>query len=69
MRANLAKAHKESYPCLPPRRRCSPLRRTVDKFSRRSRAVEAGLADRADAPTLDEMDALWEAAKAAERDG
>ena len=45
------------------------LRRTVDKFSRRFRAVEAGLADRADAPTLDEMDALWEAAKAAERDG
>ena len=46
------------------------LRRTVGKFSRRFRAVEAGLADRApgdDPPTLDEMDALWEAAKADER--
>ena len=45
------------------------LRRTVDKFSRRFRAVEAGLATRAasGAPTLEEMDALWNAAKAEER--
>jgi len=45
------------------------LRRTVDKFSRRFRAVEAGLAARTHdgTPTLDEMDALWDAAKAAER--
>ncbi|WP_412067256.1 nucleoside triphosphate pyrophosphohydrolase [Rubrivirga sp. IMCC43871] len=42
------------------------LRRTVDKFSRRFRAVEAGLTDGAGS-TLDEMDALWEAAKAGER--
>lgn len=45
------------------------LRRTVGKFSRRFRHVEAGLADRpADAapPTLGEMDALWEAAKTSE---
>ena len=47
------------------------LRRTVSKFGRRFRAVEAALAARADAPTatasLDEMDALWEAAKAEEK--
>ena len=45
------------------------LRRTVAKFSRRFRAVEAGLADRAASgePTLEEMDALWDAAKAEER--
>ena len=44
------------------------LRRTVDKFSRRFRSVEAALADRAASgePTLSEMDALWDAAKAAE---
>ncbi|WP_420454494.1 nucleoside triphosphate pyrophosphohydrolase [Rubrivirga sp.] len=42
------------------------LRRTVAKFGRRFRAVEAGLADGAHA-TLEEMDALWEAAKADER--
>jgi len=45
------------------------LRRTVDKFSRRFRSVEAGLGDRAGAATLGEMDALWEAAKDAERAG
>ena len=44
------------------------LRRTVAKFSRRFRHVEAGLADRPDAPTLAEMDALWDEAKAAERE-
>lgn len=47
------------------------LRRTVGKFSRRFRHVEAGLAARAggaSGATLDEMDALWEAAKAAERE-
>ncbi len=47
------------------------LRRTTAKFSRRFRAVEAGLAARAGASTgtasLDEMDALWDAAKADER--
>lgn len=46
------------------------LRRTVDKFARRFRAVEAGLAERGAAAataTLEEMDALWDAAKAAER--
>ena len=47
------------------------LRRTTAKFGRRFRAVEAALASRADAATgpasLDEMDALWEAAKAGER--
>ena len=56
------------------------LRRTVSKFSRRFRAVEAGLAGagpdglaaRAGGPptaaaSLEEMDALWEAAKAQER--
>ena len=41
------------------------LRRTLAKFTRRFRAVEAGLADRTGggAPTLEEMDALWDAAK------
>ena len=53
------------------------LRRTTAKFGRRFRAVEAGLAGAgglaagSDAATrtasLDEMDALWEAAKAEER--
>jgi XTP/dITP diphosphohydrolase/tetrapyrrole methylase family protein/MazG family protein len=43
------------------------LRRTVDKFSRRFRAVEAGLGDGLAEATLAEMDAVWEAAKAAER--
>ncbi|MEM1115988.1 MAG: nucleoside triphosphate pyrophosphohydrolase [Bacteroidota bacterium] len=46
------------------------LRRTVRTFSSRFRHVEAGLAARGTAPeaaTLDEMDALWEDAKAAER--
>ena len=48
------------------------LRRTTVKFGRRFRAVEAGLATRADGPagtagaTLDEMEALWQAAKRAE---
>ena len=46
------------------------LRRTTAKFGRRFRAVEAGLAARAAAPTgaasLDEMEALWQAAKAQE---
>ena len=44
------------------------LRRTVAKFSRRFRHVEAGLADRAGRPTLEDMDALWDEAKAAERE-
>ena len=43
------------------------LRRTTAKFSRRFRAVEAGLADGLASATLDEMDALWDQAKAAER--
>lgn len=43
------------------------LRRTVDKFSRRFRAVEADLGDRMPEAGLDEMDAAWDAAKAAER--
>ncbi len=46
------------------------LRRTVGKFSRRFRHVEQGLAaqgDEARGATLAEMDALWNAAKAAER--
>ena len=42
------------------------LRRTTAKFGRRFRAVEAGLAGTARA-TLEEMDALWEAAKMDER--
>ena len=51
----------------------SALRRTTARFGRRFRAVEAGLAARADADpsgppaSLEEMDALWEAAKAEER--
>ena len=44
------------------------LRRTTAKFSRRFRHVEAGLAERPGA-TLVEMDALWDAAKATEREG
>ncbi len=46
------------------------LRRTVGKFSRRFRHVEAGLAARgasASGAGLAEMDALWDEAKAAER--
>ena len=46
------------------------LRRTLGKFSRRFRYVEAGLAASGRTPedaTLDEMDALWDAAKAEER--
>ncbi|MEM0963149.1 MAG: nucleoside triphosphate pyrophosphohydrolase [Bacteroidota bacterium] len=42
------------------------LRRTVGKFSRRFKAVEAGLADGLASASLEEMDALWEAAKASE---
>ena len=49
------------------------LRRTTATFGRRFRAVEAGLTARADAPagpaSLDEMEALWQAAKADERAG
>ncbi len=44
------------------------LRRTVDKFSRRFRSVEADLGDRLAQAGLDEMDAAWDAAKAAERE-
>ena len=45
------------------------LRRTTAKFARRFRAVEAGLAGRSadGAASLDEMEALWQAAKAGER--
>ena len=43
------------------------LRRTVQKFSRRFRHVEARLAGRVGEAGLDEMDALWDEAKAAER--
>ena len=46
------------------------LRRTLGKFSRRFQHVEAGLAASGRTPaeaTLEEMDALWEAAKADER--
>ena len=48
------------------------LRRTTATFSRRFRAVEAGLAARVDggatgAASLDEMEALWQAAKAEEQ--
>jgi XTP/dITP diphosphohydrolase/tetrapyrrole methylase family protein/MazG family protein len=43
------------------------LRRTVQKFSRRFRHVEARLADRVGEAGLDEMDALWDEAKATER--
>lgn len=48
------------------------LRRTNAKFIRRFAAVEAGLAARGKRPedsSLAEMDALWDAAKAAERAG
>ena len=48
------------------------LRRTVRTFSSRFRHVEAGLAARGVSPEaamLEEMDALWDAAKAAERAG
>ncbi|MEO0558290.1 MAG: nucleoside triphosphate pyrophosphohydrolase [Bacteroidota bacterium] len=47
------------------------LRRTLGKFTRRFQAVEAELAGQGRTPadaSLDEMDALWDAAKAAERD-
>ncbi len=46
------------------------LRATNRKFERRFASIEQALADRGKAPssaTLDEMDALWDAAKAAER--
>jgi ATP diphosphatase len=46
------------------------LRRANAKFTRRFAAIEAGLAQRGKRPedsTLEEMDALWEEAKAAER--
>ena len=46
------------------------LRRTNAKFIRRFEAVEARLAERGKRPqdsTLEEMDALWDAAKAAEK--
>ncbi|WP_218830528.1 nucleoside triphosphate pyrophosphohydrolase [Rubrivirga marina] len=42
------------------------LRRTVAKFSRRFRAVEADLGDRLAEAGLEEMDAAWDAAKAEE---
>ena len=48
------------------------LRATNQKFERRFAAIERALAQRGKAPqdaTLSEMDALWDAAKAAERDG
>jgi ATP diphosphatase len=48
------------------------MRRVNAKFERRFRAVEAALAAQGRRPeesTLAEMDALWDAAKAAERDG
>jgi ATP diphosphatase len=47
------------------------LRGANAKFTRRFRAIEAGLARegrRPDDATLEEMDALWDAAKAAERE-
>ncbi len=46
------------------------LRTTNEKFVRRFKFIEAALAERGSSPeasTLEEMDALWEAAKAAER--
>ena len=46
------------------------LRRTVGKFSRRFRHVEAALAERGEGPSeagLDALDALWDQAKAVER--
>lgn len=42
------------------------LRRTVDKFSRRFRAVEAHLGDRMAEAGLEEMDAAWDRAKGRE---
>ncbi len=48
------------------------LRSANEKFTRRFRAIETGLASRGKTPDdsdLDEMDALWDAAKAAERTG
>jgi nucleoside triphosphate diphosphatase len=48
------------------------LRRTNAKFTRRFAAIEAALATRGRRPeqsSLEEMDALWDAAKAAERGG
>jgi MazG family protein len=50
----------------------SALRTTNAKFVRRFRFIEATLAARGSSPedsNLEEMDALWEAAKAAEREG
>ncbi len=47
------------------------LRGTNDKFTRRFRAVERGCAERGRAPqdcSLEEMEALWQAAKAAEQE-
>ncbi|MCH2164986.1 MAG: nucleoside triphosphate pyrophosphohydrolase [Marinovum sp.] len=47
------------------------LRRTNAKFTRRFSAIEAALATQGKRPedsTLDEMDALWDAAKAAEKE-
>ncbi len=61
--ANLARHHK-----IDPE---AALRRANQKFERRFRAVEAGLAERGSSPaesTLDEMERLWDAAKRAERD-
>ena len=46
------------------------LRRTLSKFTRRFQSVEAGLAAQGRTPaeaSLDEMDALWDAAKTRER--
>ena len=48
------------------------LRDANDKFTRRFKAIEAALAEHGRRPedsTLEEMDALWDAAKAAERVG
>ena len=45
------------------------LRRTNAKFTSRFRAIEQGLAERGRTPaeaTLDEMEALWQAAKSRE---
>jgi ATP diphosphatase len=50
----------------------SMLRMTNQKFERRFASIERALAARGKAPsaaTLDEMDALWDAAKAAEKTG
>ena len=46
------------------------LRATNQKFQRRFASIERALAERGKTPsgsTLEEMDALWDAAKAAER--